>query len=116
VAGTPDETLTVADRNVIVYTIGSRRITRTDGGRWGRVGQPGYVSVTYDHAGDLPTASKLAIMSVVAMVYRRRGSEEMQSETVGSFYSYTKADAAESATNDPLWQAAVGASRRTLLV
>lgn len=110
----PDETLTIADKRVLVYAAGERRLSRTDGGRFGRVGQRRYVRVVYGAAADLPADSKIAIKSVTAMAYRRRGSEAEKSETLGSFYSHTLVD--EIATTDPFWVAAVAASRRTVLV
>jgi hypothetical protein len=54
----PDETLTVADKNVIVYAVGARRITRTDGGCFGRAGQPRYVQVVYDAAATSPATHR----------------------------------------------------------
>lgn len=113
-AAVPDETLAVADKRVLVYAAGGRRLSRTDGGSFGRVGCARYVQVVYDFAADLPADAKLAIKSVAAMAYRRRGSEAEKSETLGSFYSHTMVD--EIATTDPFWVAAVAANRRTLLV
>lgn len=113
-ASVPDETLTVADTNVLVYAVGERRISRTDGGRFGWARQPRYVQVVYDFGADLPDNARLAIKSVAAMAYRRRGSEDVKSETVGSFYSHTMVD--DVAAADPYWPAAVAANRRTLLV
>lgn len=116
-SGAWDETLDVSDGTVLVYAVGGRKITRVDGGTWGgRYGHSRYITVTYDYGADLAPSAKLAIKSVVAMVYRRRGSEEMQSETVGAFYSYTKARVEESATSDPFWKAAVAANARGQLV
>jgi hypothetical protein len=113
-AAVPDETLTIADKNVIVYAAGARRITRTDGGCFGRAGQPRYIQVVYDAAADLPGNASLAIKSVTATAYRRRGSEDVKSETAGSFYSHTLVD--DIATADPFWTMAVSANRRTVLV
>lgn len=106
----PDETLTVSDKKVIVFSSDSRRLSRTDGGKFGIAGQPRYVQVVYDYGADLPDSAKLAIKSVVAQAYRRRGSEEVKSETIGSFYSRTMID--ELATLDPFWQIAVNNNRR----
>jgi hypothetical protein len=103
----PDVTLDTTNKLVVVYGVGSRLITRTDGGWFGTVRQPRYVHVLYDHLGDLPEGAKLAIKSVVASVYRTRGSEGMKSETVGSFYSYTRDDVQAATATDPFWQAAV---------
>lgn len=109
-AGTPDETLTISDPLVVNYAVGSRRISRVDGGRFGRPGQSRYVKVVYDFQADLPDSAKLGIKSVAATAYRRRGSEEVKSETVGAFYSRTMVDTI--ATTDPFWQLAVTANRR----
>lgn len=113
-AGTPDETLAVADKNVLVYAVGGRKISRTDGGTWGRYGRSRYVTVTYDYGADLAPSAKLAIKSVASMAYRRRGSEAEKSETLGSFYSHTLVD--EIATTDPFWREAVVANARGQLV
>lgn len=112
----PDETLNAFDRTVVQYDEGSRRITRVDGGTFGRAGDSRYVTVVYDHLGDRPTGAALAIQSVAATVYRNRGSEGMKSETVGSFYSYTRDDTQSVASSDTLWRAAVAASSRGQLV
>jgi hypothetical protein len=109
----PDETLAVANKAVVVYGVGSRIITRTDGGRFGTVRQSRFVQVVYDHQGDLPANATLAIKSVCATAYRRRGSEEAQSETVGGFYSRTML--ADLAANDPFWPMAVGANTPVVL-
>jgi hypothetical protein len=109
-----DETLAVADKNVLVYAVGGRKISRTDGGTWGRFGRSRYVTVTYDYAADLAPSAKLAIKSVSAMAYRRRGSEAEKSETLGSFYSHTLVN--DAAVDDPFWRAAVAANGRGQLV
>lgn len=106
----PDSTLNVSDRSTLVYGVGSRCIARVDGGKFGRVSQPRYVEVVYDHLGDLPENAKLAIMEVVAALVGAQGSEGMKSETVGSFYSYTRDDAQTVAATNPTWQTAVAAN------
>lgn len=113
-AAVPDETLTIADKSVLVYAAGSRRLTRTDGGTFGRAGQARVVQVVYDFGADLPDDASLAIKGVVAMAYRRRGSEAEKSETLGSFYSHTLVD--DIATTDPFWKAAVAANARRQVV
>jgi hypothetical protein len=50
----PDETLDVTSKSVVVYGVGSRLVTRTDGGRFGTVGQARYVEVVYDHQAICP--------------------------------------------------------------
>jgi hypothetical protein len=109
----PDETLAVANKSVVVYGVGSRIITRTDGGRFGTVRQPRYVQVVYDHQGNLPEDARLAIKSVCATAYRRRGSEDVKSETAGSFYSHTMLD--DIAASDPFWKMAVAANTPVVL-
>jgi hypothetical protein len=109
------ETLDLTSRAVVVYQAGGRRVTRTDGGWFGAVGQSGYVTVVYDHLGNLPEDAKLPIMEVVASMYRNRGSEGMKSETVGSFYSYTRDDAQAAAATNPLWQQSVEANRPVVI-
>lgn len=104
------EVLDLTDRSVIAYAVGSRKLTRTDGGWFGNVGQARYIAVVYNHQGNLPVDAKLAIESVVASVYRQRGSEGMKSETVGAFYSYTRDDIASATASDPFWTAAVQAN------
>lgn len=116
-AGAWDETLDVSDGTVVVYAVGGRKITRVDGGTWGRhYGHARYITVTYDYAADLATSAKLAIKSVVAAVYRQRGSEGMKSETVGAFYSYTREDAQAATASSDFWKEAVAASARGQLV
>lgn len=107
-SASPDETLNVGSRAVVVYGEGSRVISRVDGGKFGRLGQSRYVEVTYEHADNLPADAKLAIKSVCAAAYRRRGSEEARSETAGSFYSRTMLD--DVASGDPFWKVAVAAN------
>lgn len=112
----PDETLSVTDKTVLVYGAGDRVIRRVDGGCFGLAGQPRFIEVAYDNAADIPENAKLAIKEVIASVYRSRGSDGMKSETVGSFYSYTRDDAQTIAASNPTWQAAVMANIRTVLV
>jgi len=109
----PDETLDVANKLVVVYGVGSRIITRTDGGLFGMVRQARFVQVVYDHQGDLPANAQLAIKSVAAGAYRRRGSEDAKSESVGGFYSRTMLESI--ADSDPFWQAAVSANTPVVL-
>jgi hypothetical protein len=109
----PDETLDVTSKLVIVFSSDSRRLSRTDGGRFGKPGQARYVQVVYDNGSDLPDSAKLAIKSVCATAYRRRGSEEVKSETVGNFYSVTMIEQISAA--DPFWQTAVQNNRRVAI-
>ena len=113
-ASAPDETLAVTDLSVLVYGEGDRRITRVDGGVFGRAGQRRCVTVGYGHQGDLPESASLAIKSVAALAYRRRGSEAEKSETLGAFYSHTLVN--DAAADDPFWCSAVTASARGQIV
>jgi hypothetical protein len=109
----PVETLDPADKTVIVYGAGSRRISRVDGGTFGRVGSPRYVQVVYASRDDIPDDARLAVMSVCARAYRRRGSEEAKSETTGAYSLTSLAEAA--IADDPFWAAAVGNNTRLSL-
>lgn len=109
----PTETLAVANKSVVVYGVGSRVITRTDGGKFGTVRQPRYIQVVYDHQGNLPADAPIAIKSVCATAYRRRGSEDVKSETEGSFYSHTMIE--DIAASDPFWKLAVAANMAVVL-
>jgi hypothetical protein len=110
-SASPLESLDPTARSVVVFGVGSRLITRTDGGWFGTVGQPRYVEVVYDHLGNLPEDAKLPIMEVVASIYRQRGAEGMRSETLGSFYSYTRDEAQAAAATNVNWQASVALNR-----
>lgn len=103
VPGTPDETLVVNDAAKLAWGAGSTRLQRTDGGTFGGVGKPRYVHVTYNTQADLPADVALAVQSVAASIYRRRGSEDASSERLGGF----QADFAQIAAADPLWKLAL---------
>jgi hypothetical protein len=109
----PDETLNVSDKQVINWATTSRRISRVDGGRFGIEGQSRVVQVVYDYGSDLPDSAKLGIKSVCAVAYRRRGSEEVKSESVGAFYSRTMLE--KIADSDPFWEKAVANNLRVAI-
>lgn len=73
-----DETLDPADPTLVVWAVGSRLITRVDGGCW--TGRPLYVRVTYDAAADEPEDVKLAVARRVAALYRESGAAEPSAE------------------------------------
>lgn len=98
-----DETLDPADPTVVVFKVGTRRISRTDGGTFGCVGQPLYVRVTYDAAADEPEDVKLAITRVVDALWRESGSGEATSDRELP----DAADLPLVADRDPFWQAAI---------
>lgn len=108
----PVETLDSTDIDELTFGAGSRRLTRTDGGTFGLAGKRRYVHVTYNHQDDLPGNAKLAIMRVVAQVYRQRGSEDVKYENVGGYVHNLSHLIAE----DPIWIRAVAANQRTVMV
>jgi hypothetical protein len=115
--GTSTETVDLAN---LVYGEGSRCLTRTDGGVFGSVSQRRYVTVEYEHADALAADAKLAVMSVVKSVYDNRGSGSgttagMKSETIGSFYSYTRDDVSAAIAVDSFWQQAVESNRPVVI-
>lgn len=101
----PDETLNVASLDVLRFAAGERRLRRVDGGTFGDACNPRVVHVTYDAQAELPRDAQLAILRVMAAVYRRRGSEEARAERYGGF----SADFADAAESDPIWKAALSA-------
>jgi hypothetical protein len=103
----PDETLTVADKKVLIYEVGKAHLTRVDGGAWGRFGAPAYVHVTYNAQAELPEDAALAVMLRAAGIFRQRSFEGMESETVGGQQAtIAKLD------QDPGWLAAIENHRR----
>jgi hypothetical protein len=107
----PVETLDTTDLEIMTFTAGHRRLTRSDGGTWGIVGAPNYVQITYDTQADLPEEAQLAIKRAVGQVYRQRGSEDATSETIGAY----RRDLSNLIADDPLWTRAVAAHRRWVL-
>jgi hypothetical protein len=100
----------------VVYGVGSRIITRTDGGKFGTVGQPRYIQVVYDHQGNLPEDAKIAIKRACALIYRQRGSEDVATETVDGFYSRDMARfGRDFVGDDPIWRMAVAANTPVVL-
>lgn len=108
----PVETLDVTDTEILTFAVGSRRLARTDGGRFGWAGQPRYVQVVYTHQNELPEDAQLAVKSVVAIAYRRRGAEETTREAVGG---YNRDMVQDVTASDPFWARAVAAHRRLVL-
>ena len=70
-----DDTLDPTDVDEVVFKVGDRRISRTDGGIWGKRDNPLYVNVTYDAQADLPRMAKNAIIRLTAAFWRQRGVE-----------------------------------------
>jgi hypothetical protein len=114
-SASPLESLDVLSASVVSYGVGDKVVYRTDGGSFGAYGLRRYVHVVYDHLGNLPEDAKLPIMEVVASIYRNRGSEGMRSETLGSFYSYTRDEAQASAATNVNWQTSVALNRPVVM-
>lgn len=104
----PDEMLTVGDPGVLAVVVGDRCLVRVDGGRFGDLDVRRAVHVTYATQDDLPEDAQLAVLRVIAQVFRQRGSEDAASESV-SGYARTMAHLA---AQDPLWLAAVAQHKR----
>ena len=105
----PDETLDIADKQVLVYGVGSRRLVRVDGKRFGFAGRPRYIHVAYAAEADLPAAAKAAVLAGSMLIVNRLGSEGVSAERIGAYsVDYTNIMGAEMA-NDPLWQLGVSA-------
>lgn len=107
----PSETLVVNDQTKLVWSVGSPRLVRVDGGLFGAVDQPRFVKVTYDAGADLPSDATLAVLRVTAAIWRQRGAEDVTSERVGGY----SADLAPAADSDPVWQAVVAQYRVPLV-
>ena len=100
--------LDTLDVQYVMYEVGKRRLYRTDGNF---PEGPFRVWVSYNYAENKPTAARNAILEVAAMVYRRRGSEDARSETLGPF-SHSLAQAAEESVQ---WSKAMELLHRPLL-
>ena len=107
-----EETLDPADPDIVVWGAGSRKIERVDGGVFGRLGKPRYLTIVYDFQADLPEEAQLAIKRVVAQIYRQRGSEDADREQIGSYIRKLT----NLVDTDPLWRRAVEGNRRRVLV
>ncbi len=59
----PDETLATADKAVLRFAAGRRRLARVDGGVFGAIDDPRVVHVTYNAAADLPKTAKAAVLA-----------------------------------------------------
>lgn len=108
----PDETLDVADPDVVQVVAGLNRIARVDGGIFAPSASgpetrfPGYVQVVYDAAADLPLDAKRACLREIARLWRQRGSEDASGEGFGG----TRSDLALGV--DQTWRDAVAMHRR----
>lgn len=107
-----DDTLDPDDPDIVVWGAGSRKIERVDGGIFGRLDKPRYLTIVYDFQADLPEEAQLAIKRVVAQVYRQRGSEDATREQIGSYIRTIS----KLVKDDPLWRRAVAGNRRRVLV
>lgn len=109
----PVETLDPTDIDELTFGVGSRRLTRTDGGLFGVAGKQRYVHVQYDHQADLPQDAQLAIKRLVGQIYRQRGSEDATFESLGQGHYQRRMS--NIAGDDPLWLLTVAAHRRMVL-
>ncbi len=111
----PDETLDVADVDVVSFSTGlegAGLITRTDGGKFGAFRSPRHVLVTYDAAAFLPKLAVLAVKRMVGGYVRQFGAE--------GFKSFKLLDSGGSLQKlmdeTPEWRRAVDRYRRSVLV
>lgn len=109
----PIETLDPSDIDELTFAVGSRRLTRTDGGLFGTAGKQRYVHVQYDHQADLPEDAQIAVKRLVAQIYRQRGSEDATFETFGQGQYQRRMS--NIAAEDPIWLRTVAAHRRMVL-
>lgn len=79
-----DESLTPSDPLVIQYQVGSRRVARVDGKKFGTLDKPGYVRVTYDAQADQPEDLKLLLLRFAASVWRESNGDEARTERVNN--------------------------------
>lgn len=105
----PDEILAVADKRVLLWGAGSRRLVRVDGGVFGALDAPRYVEVTYATQDDVPAVAKAAVLAGAKLIINRLGAEGASAERVGAYSidyaSFVTADMA----NDPIWKLGVEA-------
>lgn len=104
----PDETLNVASLEVLSFRVGERSLVRVDGGTFGAFDAPRVVHITYSTQDDLPVDAKVAVLRVIAQVYRQRGAEDAAIENAAG-YARTMADLA---AKDGVWLAAVQQHKR----
>jgi hypothetical protein len=107
-----EDTLDPDDPDIVVWGAGSRKIERVDGGIFGRLGKPRYLTIVYDFQADLPEEAQLAIKRVVGQIYWQRGSEDADREQIGSYMRKLS----NLVDTDPLWRRAVEGNRRRVLV
>jgi hypothetical protein len=115
----PDETLDVADPNVLLWQAESTRfgarLRRTDGGVFGCLGQPGIVQVTYDTLDDLPADAALAVKDEVARAYAHAGSEGLTAERLGAWSADYGSSVGSAGATSETWAAAVKAHGMVLV-
>lgn len=105
----PTETLDPADGDEIVWAVGSRQVSRVDGGTFSTAGTRRIVRVIYNASADLPRAAKSAVLAGCKVLVSRLGSEGVASERIGGYQidyaSFVTADMG----NDPIWKLGVSA-------
>lgn len=103
----PDETLDPDDLEVVTWAVGSRRIARVDGGKFGCADRSRYVHITYATQADLPEMAKLAVKRVTALIYRQRGAEDATEENIGGYSRVLAKFGRDFMGDDPIWKLAV---------
>jgi len=82
----PDETLAVADKDVLTYQVGTRRLVRRDGGVFGERSQADIVQVVYTAAADADIDdAKGAVMELAGALYHRGPETGISQERLGEY-------------------------------
>lgn len=130
----PSETLDATVATQVVWRVGQRILTRTDGGLWSASGggavlswarggplvpddvepRPSFVQVTYNAQAELPADATFAVLRLATQLYRQQGTEGIASEQLDKYaVTYTSAATfADAARKDPAWAVAVAKHRR----
>lgn len=104
-----DESLTPTDPAVLSFQVGSRRLVRVDGGRFGELGKPNYVRVTYDAADDLPDDVRMAVIRMVTALARESGLGESTANR--TLPDGEDLPAVQDVVAADMWQAAIAVHR-----
>lgn len=103
----PDETLTVSPATtVVVDPRKKRRVVRVDGAIFPAGIANVYIS--YSPADNIPASASMAIVEACAFLYRRRGSEDAESESAGGFAHKLLTDL----NKCPAWALYVGRNKK----
>ncbi len=100
-----DESLDPTDVTKLTLQAGSPRVARVDGGRFGCLGQPNYVRVTYDTQDDLPEDVQLAVNRMAKALY-----QELKTADATADRAFEPDQALPLvADRDPFWDMAIAA-------